>query len=204
MKISPLETRTRVAIEAAALLYYSIEKDYKQAKEKAAKNQGVSLLPSNREIALELDQINEEIDGVNKKEHLIQMRIEALNIMNVLKDYSPILIGSVWRGIIRKGSDIDIAVYHDFPTEIPNILDSNGLDVSKTQWVTVTKRGKTETSFHIYLTLGTHMVEITVRSSEEVHMKRKCEVFGDEIKGLKPQELSRVLADNPARKFLPI
>ena len=45
--------------------------------------------------------------------------------------------------------------------------------------------------------------EIVARSSEEAGKKRKCEVFGDEMKGLKVQELEKVLKTNPTQQFLP-
>jgi predicted nucleotidyltransferase len=204
LKTSPEELKSRVTTEAATLLYYGAEKEYKQAKLKAAKTFGVHFLPSNREIALELDRITEENEGAARKEQLTQMRRDALNIMIILKAYCPLLIGSVWRGTTRKGSDIDVAIYHDSPEEIPKILAANGFKAYKTEWTTVTKHGKTETSLHIYsVTLGKHAVEIVVRSSEEANRKRKCEIFGDEIKGLNIQELTKVLAENPTRKFLP-
>jgi hypothetical protein len=59
-------------------------------------------------------------------------------------------------------------------------------------------------SFHIYAeTSAKHGLEIVARSSEEAGKKRKCEVFGDEIKGLKVQELEKVLKTNPTQQFLP-
>lgn len=205
MKHLPKELKSKVATEAAILLYYGAEKEYKQAKLKAAKNLGVHFLPSNREIALELDRITEENEGNARKEQLIEMRKEALALMTILKVYRPLLIGSVWRGTTRKGSDIDIAVYHDSPDEIQNVLEKHGFEAPKTEWTTVNKHGRTATSFHIHgVTRGKFAVEIVVRISEEATRKRKCEVFGDEITGLKLQELSKVLAENPTQKFLPI
>ncbi|HDD70052.1 MAG TPA: tRNA adenylyltransferase, partial [Candidatus Bathyarchaeota archaeon] len=44
--------RKKVAREAAALLYFKLEKEYKQAKIKAAETLGVNFLPTNREIAM--------------------------------------------------------------------------------------------------------------------------------------------------------
>jgi predicted nucleotidyltransferase len=133
------------------------------------------------------------------------MRKEALKIMKNLRGYSPLLIGSVWRGTIRQGSDIDIAVYNDVPDEILNFLKNSGVKISKTEWTTVTKRGKTEASFHIYFeTSGKQTVELVVRSSEEANRRRKCEIFGDELKGLSVRELERVLKENPAQKFVPV
>jgi predicted nucleotidyltransferase len=126
-----------------------------------------------------------------------------LKIMRTLKEYGPLLIGSVWRGTIRQGSDIDITVYHDVPAEILNLLKKKSLKVSKTEWVTATKRGKPEASFHIYVeTSGKQRVEIVVRSSEEAGSKRKCEIFGDYLKGLNIKELERLLKENPAQKFI--
>jgi hypothetical protein len=132
------------------------------------------------------------------------MREEALEIMKILEAYNPVLIGSVWRGTIRRGSDIDIALYHDAPSEIANLLKANGFDVSKTEWTNVTKKGKTESSFHMHTeTSRKQRIEIVVRSVEEASRKRKCEVFGDEIKGLNLHELEKLLKENPAQKFIP-
>ena len=50
------------------------------------------------------------------------MRKGALKIMKPLANFYPVLIGSVWRGTIKAGSDIDIAVYSDDVQEIVNIL----------------------------------------------------------------------------------
>ena len=144
------DLKCRVAREAATLLYFGAEKEYKQAKEKAAETLGVHFLPSNLEVALELDKIAEENEGAKRKERLIQMRKEALKIMKLLGAYCPVLIGSVWRGTIKLGSDIDIAVYTDEPQDIVKILKAQGVRVLKTSLTTVNKRGLTLESFHIY------------------------------------------------------
>jgi predicted nucleotidyltransferase len=198
------DSRRKIAREAATLLYYGAEKEYKQAKLKAAKTLGVHFLPSNLEVAVELDRIAEALEGPVRKERLIHMREEALKIMKTLQAYCPILIGSVWRGTIRQGSDIDIAVYHDLPDDVLEALKKNGFKTSKTEWTTATKKGKPETSFHVYIeTSGRQTVELVVRNSEEAGRRRKCEIFGDELKGLNVQELERVLKENPAQKFVP-
>ena len=198
------DLRYKIAKEAATLLYFGAEKEYKQAKLKAAKTLGTHFLPTNLEVALELDKIAEANEGAARKERLIQMRKEALKIMKTLKEYHPLLIGSVWRGTVRQGSDIDIAVYHDLPDEIPIFLEKDGAKISRTEWTTVTKKGKTETAFHIYVeTSSKQKIEVVVRNPDEAGCRRKCEVFGDELKGLNVQELERVLEENPTQKFIP-
>jgi len=199
-----LDLKQRVAREAATLLYFGAEKEYKQAKDKAAQTFGTHFLPSNLQVALELDKVAEENEGAARKERLIQMRKEALDIMKLLSAFCPLLIGSVWRGTIKQGSDIDIAVYTDEPEKIVNSLKAGGVKVTRTNWTTVNKKGATLESFHIYAQTQTkHGLEIVARSQEEVGRKRRCETFGDEIRGLNIKELEKVLENNPTQKFIP-
>jgi len=198
------DLKSKVAREAATLLYFGAEKEYKQAKTRAAQTFGTHFLPSNLEVALELDKIAEENEGESRKERLIEMRKEALQIMKLLDAYSPLLIGSVWRGNIHRGSDIDIAVYADDAEEIVDILNAHDVTVLKTAWTTVNKHGRTMASLHVHAeTYGKHGLEIVVRTSEEKEEKRKCAIFGDEIKGLKTKNLEKLLKDNATQKFVP-
>ncbi len=199
-----LGVKQRVAREAAALLYFGAEKEYKQAKIKAAETFGAHFLPSNLEVALELDKVAEENEGEARKDRLIQMRKQALEIMRLLSSFCPILIGSVWRGTIKQGSDVDVAVYTDEPKEILKVLKGAGVKVTRTGWMTVNKKGATLESFHIYaLTQARYGLEIVARSQEEAGRKRRCETFGDEIRGLNIKELEKVLEHNPTQKFIP-
>ncbi len=198
------ELKRKIAREAAALLYSGIEKEYKQAKVKAAATYGINFLPTNLEVALELDKLAEADEGALRKERLTRMRTEALRTMKILKSYEPVLIGSVWRGTIRRGSDIDIAVYHDDPDCIVSLLKTKGSQISKAEWVTVTKKGQPEASFHVIVeAAGNPRIEIVIRGSEEARRKRTCEIFGDELKGLNIQELTKLLKENPTRQFIP-
>ncbi len=202
---SNLDLRCRIAREAAVLLYFGSEKEYKLAKVKAARALRAHFLPTNLEVAIELDKIAEENEGTARKERLVRMRHEALKIMKFLRLCHPVLIGSVWRGTIRRGSDIDIAVYHDAPDEVLCLLREKSFKISNAEWVTVTKKGKPQASFHILGKLSTEFqVEIVVRSVEEAVHKRKCEVFGDELKGLNLKELEQLLRENPVQKFVPL
>ncbi|MEM2995348.1 MAG: nucleotidyltransferase domain-containing protein [Candidatus Bathyarchaeia archaeon] len=204
MGIDSLDLRRRVAREAANLLYFGVEKEYKQAKVKAAKTFGVKFLPTNLEVAVELDEIAEENEGQNRKECLIRRREEALKVMKLLKAYNPVLVGSVWRGTAHRKSDIDITVYHNEPCDIVKILEQNSFKIVKTEWVNVTEKGQKKTSFHIYAESPTkEEFEIIVRSPEEANCKLTCEIYGDEITGLSMQELEKLLKENPLQRFTP-
>ncbi len=204
MNFDSLKLRKKIAREAACLLYYGVEKEYKQAKLKAARTFQCKFLPTNLDVAIELDKIAEENEGSLRKKRLIHMRKEALKLMNLLKKYSPLLIGSVWRGTAHRESDIDITIYHDEKSDILKILKENNFKITQKEYVTVTKKGQQKTSFHIYLELPTkEKCEIIIRGPEEFSCKEKCEIYGDEMAGLSLKELEKLLKENPTRKFVP-
>ncbi len=187
--------KRRVAREAALLLYTSQEKEYKQAKKRAAENLGARMLPSNLEVARELDAIAEEMEGGSRHERLIQMRKEALKIMQILEDFEPRLIGSVWRGAINKSSDIDIVAFASAPNAVLAQLQKGSFSIVKAEWVSVTKEGRKETSFHIYLALPSgNEAEVVVRSAEKMNRYEKCEIYGDRVTGLSGRQLAKVLS----------
>jgi len=198
------DVRKRVAREAAALLYTSQEKEYKQAKKRAIKTLGVRVLPSNFEVAEELDKIAEEREGQSRRERLLQMRKEALKIMEFLKDFHPKLIGSVWRGTARQNSDIDIVTFSSAPKAVLAQLQKSNFRVAKTEWMSVTKEGKKESSFHIYLALPSgNEAEVVVRSPERIRRLERCEIYGDVVTGLNYHQLQKILKENPLQKFVP-
>ncbi|MEM3731390.1 MAG: nucleotidyltransferase domain-containing protein [Candidatus Bathyarchaeia archaeon] len=198
------DLRKKVAREAATLLYFGVEKEYKQAKLRAAKTLGAHFLPTNLEVAIELDKIAEENEGAEREKRLVKMREEALKIMRLLEAYNPVLVGSVWRGTIHHDSDIDITVYCEEPNKILEALKQAGVKVIQTERVTSTKSGEREKSFHIYVeSPKKEKIELVVRSLKMAHLREKCEIYGDVVKGLSISELEEVLRGNPQKRFLP-
>ena len=195
--------RKKVASEAALLLYISQEKEFKQAKLKAAEALGIRILPSNLEVALELDRIADEYEGQLRAERLTQMRREALEIMACLRDFSPRLIGSVWRGTAHKNSDIDIVVFSSNPRLVVDHLHEGRFKIAETEHLSKTSDGEVEESFHIYLTLSSgDQAEIVVRDLEKIDREQMCEIYGDTIKGLNFSQLDDVVKEEPTRRFL--
>jgi len=196
--------RKRVARETASLLYSGDEKEYKQAKLKAAKMLQSKFLPTNLEVAMELDEIAEENEGSARRERLIQMRKDALSLMRILRAFNPLLIGSVWRGTIHHNSDIDIIAHHDTPADVVDLLKRNNIKIIQQEKVNVTKKGEKKASFHIYVELPTkEEAEIKVIQNFEVNREDKCEIYGDTIAGLLMVELEKLMRENPAQRFLP-
>jgi hypothetical protein len=95
-------------------------------------------------------------------------------------------------------------LYHETPEEIRRVIEKSGKEISKVEWTTVTQKGKKETAFHINIkTSLEQMAEIVVRTPDQAGCSRKCEIFGDELKGLTIKELIGVLEKDPAQKFIP-
>jgi predicted nucleotidyltransferase len=197
--------RIKVAREAALLLYTQQEKEYKQAKKRAADALMTRALPSNKEIAYEMDRIAEATEGPARKERLVQMRKDALSIMVTLGEFHPRLVGSAWRGTAHRNSDIDIEVFASNHGTVVERLKLSGFHVQKAEWQLLTKGVENEETFHIYLASSSgNAVELVVRDAEKVNAADRCEIYGDLIKGLDIHQLRRVLLMDPAQKFVPV
>jgi len=198
------DPRRDVAREAARLLYTRASEEYLHAKERAARSLGVQAMPSNHEVAVELDLLADEIEGKTRAELIIKMRELALGLMRVLSDVRPVLRGSVWRGTARKGSDIDIDVYSNQPVEVKKLLEDLGYSVTGfKEKVAVSGRGMSR-STHIQVRLEDDIVgEVVVRPVEEHGLEVRCEVYGDVKKGLRLPELEKLMNTDPLRKFVP-
>ena len=197
------ESRTLIAREAAKLLYYNQAKEYKQAKENASNFLGIKTIPSNIEVAIELDKLAEEVEGASRKELIVELRNEALNLMIDLKSFNPKLMGSVWRGTARKGSDIDITTYTQQPELVLEVI-KNKYNLLKIERTFKTEKGKTLRFLHIFLGLPTgEEAEVVVRNMEEMNKKYKCDIFDDFITGLTISQLQKILEKDPLQKFVP-
>ena len=113
-----------IALEAARLLAYGVETEYLHAKQSALLSLGLSSqsrLPSNRTINDCVGMLTrEELGSEEVDRRLREMRDIAIEVMTVLSDFDPYLLGSVLSGKIKKTSDIDLHAYCD---EAENLLD---------------------------------------------------------------------------------
>jgi len=197
-------TKTQeVAREAARLLYSGVVEEYKEAKIAASEAVGIRSLPSNFDVALELSRLADELEGEQRKELIVRLRQEALNLMVFLDGFHPRLFGSVWRGTVRKGSDIDIQVYApDAETVVRHLRES--YEIAQAGWTNKTTGGCTVRFFHIFLPLPSgNVAEVSVKSSEERGEVRVDAIYGDHITGLGTTELRDVLEKGPLRTFVP-
>lgn len=183
-------------------MYNRSIKEYKDAKEIAAASLGSKNLPSNFEVAIELDQLSEELEGSERNKRLIQMRETALQVMKLIKIYNPRLFGSVWRGTARQGSDIDIVAYSETPDMVFQLIITE-FPVTEIKEQLFIVNSVPRKSTHIESTAGEFGVEIVVRSPEEQFEEKRCEIYGDVKRGLGLSELEKLMKVDPLRRFIP-
>jgi predicted nucleotidyltransferase len=197
-------SRRRVAELAAQLLYRRRFREYKPAKEEAARILHLPALPSNREVAAELDRLADAYEGVEERRVLLRfLREEALKLMVLLKDDDPRLIGSVWRGTARRGSDVDLEVFTDDPVKVVELLKSTYGD-PRVVSTAKTAAGATSRHLHVNVPLTSREeAELIVKGSEHLTEKRRCDIYGDRITGLSLPQLAALIIVDPTRRFVP-
>ena len=192
-----------MAREAAQLLYSGSVKEYKQAKEEAARRLGLDAVPSNFDVALELDLLAEETER-DRSAFLIHAREQGLRLMGHLAEFGPRLIGSVWRGTARRGSDIDISVYAQDSDHVLKKLEGASLVVDRVEESVSPERGGMRRSRHIIIRLEDGMeAEVAVRPPGEQDLVERCDIYGDPKRGLSLGELERLMKRDPLRRFVP-
>src|SRR3954451_6877873 len=148
--------RRQIAFLAAQLMYHRTESEYFTAKRKAAKQLGVEYrfrpgdLPSNAEIRDQIQAMARIHEGPRRLEHLLDMRIEALRLMRKLARFRPRLIGSVWTGHVRQGSDIDIHIFSDNLSLVTATLEEYALPY-QVERKRIVKHGEERAFTHIHV-----------------------------------------------------
>jgi predicted HD phosphohydrolase len=190
--------RRQIAWEAARLMYDRREAEYFRAKIKAARyifrgRVKPADLPSNAEIRDEIQVLARIHEGETRTDNLRAMRLEALRLMRVLARFRPRLIGSVWTGHVRRGSDIDIHLFSDSLEAITAALEADGaiFDVERKR---VRKHGEERVFTHIHIQ-DRFPIELTVYAADKAHYVFKSSVTGKAIERASVKDLEQFLID---------
>ena len=188
--------RRQIAWEAARLMYLRQESEYFRAKTKAAKRfcrgwvKPVDL-PSNAEIRDEIQSFARLYEGDQRAVNLLEMRLEALRMMRILRRFRPRLIGSVMTGHVRQGSDIDLHVFADNVDSVTLTLEEEGVvfDVERKR---VRKHGEERLYTHVRVA-ERFPFELTVYASDQAHYVFKSSITGKAIERASIAELEQFL-----------
>ena len=194
--MSQNKLRQRITFEAARLMYTRQESEYYRAKMKAARKicRGwvkPAFLPSNAEIRDEIQRFAYMYEGDARFDNLREMRLVALRIMRLLRDFKPKLIGSTLTGHVRRGSDIDIHLFSSSLDAIVGNLEREGLvfDVEHKQ---VRKHGEERTFTHFHVQ-DTYPVELTCYAADKSHYVFKSSITGKPIERASLADLEALL-----------
>ena len=188
--------RQAIALEAARLMYERVESEYFTAKRKAAKRLCRSSvkpedLPSNAEIREQIQVFARIHEGDRRTEHLRDMRLDALRLMRLLRQFRPRLIGSVMTGHVRKGSDIDVHVFSDSVGLVTDLLQQEGyqFDMERKQ---VVKHGEARVFTHVHV-YARFNFELTIYAEDKAHYVFKSSITGKAIERASIRELEELL-----------
>jgi len=191
--------RRQITLRAAQLMYERVETEYFTAKRKAARELGIDAryrpqdLPSNREIRDEIQRLADLLEVDRRRETLRGMRLDALRLMRKLARFEPRLIGSVWTGHVRKGSDIDIHVFTDSLSALTSVLDDDGVPY-EIERKRIVKHGEERRFTHIHIH-DRHTVELTVYGTDKIGYVFKSSITGRAIEKATIATLERRLQE---------
>jgi hypothetical protein len=189
--------RRQIAFLAAQLMYHRTESEYFTAKRKAAKQLGVEYrfrpadLPSNAEIRDQIQAMARMHEGPKRLDRLRDMRVEALRLMRKLTRFRPRLIGSVWTGHVRNGSDIDIHIFCDSQSIVTDCLDEHSL-IYDVQHKRIVKFGEERLFTHIHID-DRFPYELTLYPEDKAHYVFKSSITGKAIERASIAELEVAL-----------
>ena len=190
--------RRQIAYQAAMLMYQRQESEYYRAKIKASKQVCRGWvkpkdLPSNSEIRDEIQKLARMLEGDSRNDHLQAMRIEALRVMKILQKFRPRLIGSVFTGHVRKGSDIDLHVFSDSVESVAAELDYHGF-VYDTEFKRIVKNGERQVFKHIHVS-DRYPIELTVYPTSKISYVFKSSITGKAIEKASIPQLETFLSE---------
>jgi hypothetical protein len=122
--------RLRIAQLAAQLMVEHGIKDHALAKRKAARQLGVTAaawLPSNEEIDVELRAYLSLFEPDEHAAFVDDMRRQAVEAMDMLSRFQPMLTGGLAQGTASMHSDIELEVYADSSKEFEQFLLNSGI-----------------------------------------------------------------------------
>lgn len=145
-----------------------------------------------------------ESEGEKYWERISEMRKEALELMEELSEFNPRLVGSVWRGVVKPNSDIDIELdCEDLEAVVAKLKENDFeiLEIHKVELPEPLREGslvkiRTQTS-------RGYSVEIMLKEHSAFLNPPRCDIYGDVKKGLTLTELKKLLREEPSRLFIP-
>ena len=140
--------RQTLAQEAARIIVEQGIRDYGVAKKKAAERLGVSTrgaLPGNAEIERALGEHHQLFGGESHSDFLRHMRESAISAMEMLKAFTPRLVGPVLNGTADTNSAVNLHVFSDSPENVAMMLEAREITYRSYERRLKSRRDQTDT-----------------------------------------------------------
>jgi hypothetical protein len=121
MKAAKREIQRRIAYETARILTENQSSDQAFAMQKAASRLGINdkrLLPNREEISFAIREQQRLFRGNDQETALQRLRTAALQAMQFLVRFRPLLVGPVYEGTADINSPVRLHVFADTPEEV--------------------------------------------------------------------------------------
>ncbi|MEW4488313.1 tRNA adenylyltransferase [Thalassoglobus sp. JC818] len=126
------KTKQQILFDAARLIHSRQEVDYYRAKMRAGRKicggwVKQSLLPTDTELRNEVQRFVSLYEGDRGFDNLLDLRLTAWRMMNLLEPSQPILFGGAVDGEMRSGGQIQILIDASALDRVLSLLDRHGL-----------------------------------------------------------------------------
>jgi hypothetical protein len=143
--MSSKNVKVSVANLAAQLIMEEGIKDYLYAKKKAAKSLGLNEnanLPTNSQIDNAINDFNKIFNPNIDIEFLKYFKTQALEVMNIFKNFKPHLMNQLSQGMIPKFPEIKINLFADNLKDVEYVLLNSEMSYDFKEVKMNTKEGK--------------------------------------------------------------
>jgi hypothetical protein len=131
------DLRHQLAEEAARLMVEHGIRDFALAKRKAAERLGVragaGALPSNAQIQERVVERQRIFEPDGRDQRLAKLRSIATDVMQILDEFRPKLVGGVLDGTATVSSSIELHVFSDAPEAVAAALEGRGFRLRDSQ-----------------------------------------------------------------------
>lgn len=192
------QMRQRIALEAGRIMVESGSEDFAGAKRKAAARLGAPEtrnLPSNTEIEEALREYQRLFRAESQPRALRALRNTALEAMQMLERFSPLLVGPVLHGTADAHAGITLHVFSDTPEEIGLFLMGRGIPAELGERRLRTG-AETYAVYPVYAFLaGAVPVELVVFPVDGQRQAPLSPVDGRPMRRAKPEAVKALLED---------
>lgn len=197
------QQRILLAQTAARLMAESGLRDFAVAKQKAAEQLGIHHsrdLPGNKEIEAALRDYQRLFQHDLQHQQLHQLRLTALQAMQLLAPFSPRLVGAVLTGSADQHSPIHLHLFADTSEEVGIFLMEHKIPADQDERRVHYQAGKEEQRPLYRFIAGENALELTVFPAKGLRQSPLSPIDGRPMRRANLAELQQLLEDEAASR----